>query len=289
MLAAGKSALHRPELRDAKLPGEFRVERNLRASGVDEESDLVAPVHAHADQRQRICPQELQTRTLPVAMHLIGRLALEAPQLRNIQCRILRDDQPIGTHVDAVQRSRRLFEIVAAIIHLGEHDLGVGVTGPQGDGPFQPILGIVKAVGKQRDPTQLENCRIVVGGVGGDTGILFASLGKLPDLEEPIGGIDWRWLLLRRPVPEQAQARSSPKVRGKLQQISSVRTLRAEGTARRAKRISQSMTPKSGLPVFGKDHAPPRRLVSRFRSSHHCAAHSFANFGIKGTLAIYEF
>src|SRR3954469_20222091 len=28
-------------------------------------------------------------------------------------------------------------------------------------------------------------------------------------------------------------------------------------------------------------------LVSRFRSSHHCAARSFANFGIKGTLAIY--
>ena len=25
-----------------------------------------------------------------------------------------------------------------------------------------------------------------------------------------------------------------------------------------------------------------RRLVSRFRSSHHCAAHSFANFGIEG-------
>src|SRR3954447_16023184 len=29
-------------------------------------------------------------------------------------------------------------------------------------------------------------------------------------------------------------------------------------------------------------------LVSRFRSSHHCAAHSLANFGIKGTLAIYD-
>jgi hypothetical protein len=29
-------------------------------------------------------------------------------------------------------------------------------------------------------------------------------------------------------------------------------------------------------------------LVSRFRSSHHGAAHSFANFGIKGTLAIYD-
>src|SRR3954465_13261298 len=26
----------------------------------------------------------------------------------------------------------------------------------------------------------------------------------------------------------------------------------------------------------------------RFRSSHHCAARSFANFGIKGTLAIYD-
>src|SRR4029077_371587 len=29
-------------------------------------------------------------------------------------------------------------------------------------------------------------------------------------------------------------------------------------------------------------------LVSRFRSSHHCAAHLFANFGIKGTPAIYD-
>ena len=33
---------------------------------------------------------------------------------------------------------------------------------------------------------------------------------------------------------------------------------------------------------------PTLHLVSRFRSSHHCAAHSFANFGIKGTLAIYD-
>jgi hypothetical protein len=30
----------------AQLPGEFRVERNLRASGVDEKSDLVAPAIA---------------------------------------------------------------------------------------------------------------------------------------------------------------------------------------------------------------------------------------------------
>src|SRR4051812_23439912 len=33
---------------------------------------------------------------------------------------------------------------------------------------------------------------------------------------------------------------------------------------------------------------PGPTLVSRFRSAHHCAAHSFANFGIKGTLAIYD-
>ena len=33
----------------------------------------------------------------------------------------------------------------------------------------------------------------------------------------------------------------------------------------------------------GKRRASP---ASRFRSSHHCAAHSFAKFGIKGTLAI---
>jgi hypothetical protein len=30
-----------------------------------------------------------------------------------------------------------------------------------------------------------------------------------------------------------------------------------------------------------------RRLVHRFRSSHHIAAHPFANFGIKGALATY--
>src|SRR5207248_11030323 len=47
MLAAGKSALHRAELGDVKLAGEFRVERNLRASGIDKEGDLVAPVYAH--------------------------------------------------------------------------------------------------------------------------------------------------------------------------------------------------------------------------------------------------
>ena len=54
VLAAGKRALHLAELRKAKLLGELRVERDLRAAGVDEEGDLVAAVYAHADQGQRI-------------------------------------------------------------------------------------------------------------------------------------------------------------------------------------------------------------------------------------------
>ena len=54
VLPAGKGALYRPELRDAKLLGELRVERDLRTAGVDEESDLVAAVYAHVDHRQRI-------------------------------------------------------------------------------------------------------------------------------------------------------------------------------------------------------------------------------------------
>src|SRR3982750_1274227 len=40
---------------------------------------------------------------------------------------------------------------------------------------------------------------------------------------------------------------------------------------------------RSASSAYGCD-----RLVSRFRSSHHCAAHSFANFGIKGTVALYD-
>jgi hypothetical protein len=57
---------HRAKSRDAELPSEFRVQCNLRASAVDEKSHFGAAVHAHADQRQRICPQKFQTRYLPV-------------------------------------------------------------------------------------------------------------------------------------------------------------------------------------------------------------------------------
>src|SRR3954463_10718013 len=43
-----------------------------------------------------------------------------------------------------------------------------------------------------------------------------------------------------------------------------------------------------GQPPKGTICFAAAALVSRFRSSHHYAAHSFANFGIKGTLAIYD-
>ena len=123
MLSAGKGALYRAELRDAKLPGEVRIERDLRTPGIDEEGDFVAAIYAHANHRQRIGFYELQSRTRPVAMQFIGSLALEALQLRNVQARILRNNQLVAAHVDAVQRGRRLLEIVAAIKHLGQHDL----------------------------------------------------------------------------------------------------------------------------------------------------------------------
>src|SRR4029079_17819285 len=44
----------------------------------------------------------------------------------------------------------------------------------------------------------------------------------------------------------------------------------------------------AGQPPKGTICFAAATVVSRFRSSHHCAAHSFANFGIKGILAIYD-
>ena len=57
----------------------------------------------------------------------------------------------------------------------------------QGDGLFQPFLRIVETVGKQRDATQLEGCRIVFGILSDDLRVEFVSFGKLPNLKEPIG------------------------------------------------------------------------------------------------------
>ena len=85
LLAAGERALHVAELRKAELLGELGVEPELGASGIDEEIDLVAAVYPHADDRQRRGFQEFEARGLPVPVHLIGRLALEALQLGDVQ------------------------------------------------------------------------------------------------------------------------------------------------------------------------------------------------------------
>src|SRR5436190_1244436 len=82
----------------------------------------------------------VQPRTCPAALQFIWRLALEALQLRDIQRRVLRNNQLVAAHLDAVQRSRCPLEIIAAIKHLGQHDLGVGVARPKGFGLFQPFL-----------------------------------------------------------------------------------------------------------------------------------------------------
>jgi len=124
-------------------------------------------------------------------MQFIRRLALEALQLRNVQCRILRNNQLVAPHVDAVQRSGCLLEIVAAIKHLGQHDLCIDITRLQGYALFQPFLRIVKPVGKQCNATQLPCCGILLGILSGDLRVKFASFGKLPDLKEPIGRIDF--------------------------------------------------------------------------------------------------
>jgi hypothetical protein len=49
---------------------------------------------------------------------------------------------------------------------------------------------------------------------------------------------------------------------------------------------SPRVTPENGQAPSQYEREPI--LVSRFRSSHHYAARSLANFGIKGTLAIYD-
>ena len=57
-----------------------------------------------------------------------------------------------NAHVDAIKRSRRLFEIVVAIRHFSEHDR-VRSHRVAGRWPFPATSGVVEPVGKQRDPT----------------------------------------------------------------------------------------------------------------------------------------
>ena len=85
-------------------------------------------------------------------------------------------------------------EVVAAIERLGQHDLGIVVARPQGNGLFQPLLRIVEPVGKQRDAAQLEGRRMVLGILGGYFRVELASFGKLPGLKQLIGCIVLRRL-----------------------------------------------------------------------------------------------
>src|SRR3954453_20735445 len=57
---------------------------------------------------------------------------------------------------------------------------------------------------------------------------------------------------------------------------------RSSVARKRSRRLVQSIVPPA------LHHPGATVLVSRFRSSHHYAARAFANFGIKGTLAIYD-
>jgi hypothetical protein len=139
VLSAGKGALYSAELRDAKLLREIGVERDLRTPSIDEEGDFLAAIYAHIDERQRIGLHELHTRACAVAMQFIGRLALEALQHRNVQCRILLTNQLVAAHVDALQRSRCLLEIVAAIKRLRQHDFWIGILRLQGLSLFPAI------------------------------------------------------------------------------------------------------------------------------------------------------
>ena len=116
----------------------------------------------------------------------------------DIQRRILLDDQSVGADLDPSQRSRRLLEVVAAIKRFGQHDLGVVVAWLQSYGRVQPSLCVVEPVGKQGNPAQLQDRRIVLRVLGDDSCVDVASLGKLPCLEELSGGIGIGLVRLRR-------------------------------------------------------------------------------------------
>ena len=118
-------------------------------------------------------------------MQFIGRLALKTLQHRNVQCRVLLTNQLVAAHVNALQRSRCLLEIVAAIKRLGQHDFWIGVVRLQGYCLFQPFLRVVEPVRKQCNATQLERCRIVLRILSNDLRVEFASFGKLTCRKEP--------------------------------------------------------------------------------------------------------
>ena len=89
LLSARKRALHFAELLEAELFRELRVEPELRTTSIDEEGDFVPAIDAHVDDGQRASVHEFEAGLLAITVQLVRRLALEAPQLRDIQCRVL--------------------------------------------------------------------------------------------------------------------------------------------------------------------------------------------------------
>src|SRR5947209_7800673 len=100
LLAARKRPLYRPKLRQAQFSSKICIEQDFRTPGIDEERHRLTAIYPHADQRQRLGPQELQMRTSAVALHFIRCLALEALQLRDVQCRVTRDDHLVPRQID---------------------------------------------------------------------------------------------------------------------------------------------------------------------------------------------
>jgi hypothetical protein len=58
---------------------------------------------------------------------------------------------------------------------------------------FQPFLRVRKPVRKQRNTAQPEDSRISLGILVGHSHVDFTSFGKLPNLEPPIGRINFGW------------------------------------------------------------------------------------------------
>ena len=92
LLTTGKRALHFAELWEAELFRELRIEPELRTTRINEKGDFFPAIDTHVDHGQRTFVHEFEARLVSIAVQLVRLLAPEALQLRNIQCRVLRDN-----------------------------------------------------------------------------------------------------------------------------------------------------------------------------------------------------
>ena len=99
---------------------------------------------------------------------------------------VVREDAHI-LYAFGTDGERRLFRGLLKVSGVGPK-IALGVLS---GASVEDFLRIIEAVGKQRDATQLEGCRIVLGILSRHSRVQSASFGKLPNLEEPIGSIDF--------------------------------------------------------------------------------------------------